>query len=69
MRKKSLLPLPEGVIVGLPVAYYQNGWRRGTLEKVEGNEAGIKVAGTYLHPQARLKWVSVSDLKAVEGKN
>lgn len=64
-RNKKLTPLPEGVEVGKPVSYYANGWRFGTLAEIKGNEAGVKGVGTYLHAATRLKWVKITDLKAV----
>jgi len=66
-RNTNLTPIPAGVEIGKPVSYYSNGWRFGTLVEISGNDAGIKTAGTYKHEEpTRLKWILVSDLKAVD---
>jgi hypothetical protein len=63
-KNKVVIPLPKGVKVGDQIRYYSNGWRVGTLEKVQGNQAGIHTCGTYLHPDTgRLKWIGIIDIR------
>jgi hypothetical protein len=56
--------------VGGPVLYYSRGWRYGKLEEIKGNDAGIHLPAAYGETEgskvARLKWVSISDIKRVD---
>ena len=67
-RNKNLTPLPAGVAVGDTIAYYSRGWHYGRLEQVKGNKAGIHIPAVYgaKEAEAQLKWVLVSDIKAVD---
>ena len=68
-RNKSLLPLPDGIAIGDTVGYHSRGWHYGKLEQVKGNDAGIHVPAAYGDTggdKARLKWVSISDIKRID---
>lgn len=63
---KIIIPLPAGVALGAMLRYYSNGWRTGRLEKVKGNDMGIRPVGTQLYKDAHLKWINVSDVEALD---
>ena len=70
-RNKTLFPLPEGVNINDLVAYYSRGWHYGKLEQIKGNEVGIHIPAAYgsvndTDAKARLKWVSISDIKRID---
>ena len=70
-RNKGLIPLPDGVNINDLVAYYSRGWHYGKLEQIKGNEAGIHIPAAYgaandTDSKARLKWVSISDIKRID---
>jgi hypothetical protein len=65
-RKANLIPLPEGVEVGHRILYYERGWRTGTLQRVEHNQAYIVPTTMYHDGTGHAKAVAITDIKAIE---
>ena len=66
--KREPVTLPDGVVIGGIVSYYLNGWRTGTVDSIKDQLIGIRPAGGIGSGPKHVKWLAVSELKAVPAK-
>lgn len=54
--------------LGTLVAYYEDGWRYGYLEKVKGKRAHICPIAAYKATRPRLIWVEMASVKEADSQ-
>jgi len=69
--RREKIALPDGMVLGDTVMYYDFGWRVGYLMDVRaaGHELGIKPVAAYKKSVHNLTWHKTGDVKPVEGIN
>ena len=65
-KKKEEKPLPEGLVLGATVRYYDNGWRTGLLDGWENGQALITPASGYKGGVKRHIRVAEANIEPIE---